>query len=293
MSFKPTFTMNSKNRQQKETSTSSNFFYRLNIDTTKYDSVTVNSVQIPKTYYTLQQGVVGNDDTFDNQFELSEDGGSTWTTITVPPANYNVWNFTRVLKPLLDAASVTLGNAFQYTINYPDRLTESDTGKFTFRVTNNGGVQPQFHLNDNRIREMMGLSCYDSTGNPIACIFSGDELIGDELVNFQWTNNIVVKSSIALNTGNNSQDSAILAVIPVTTVPDGSMIVYNSPGLELDSRELANHGGNLFEFSLYDDQDRLINLNGQDWFLQLQIFKQNRYFEIATKRLQIEQLKQL
>jgi hypothetical protein len=288
MSYKPSFTVNSVKRINRATTTSSNFKYNLSIDDDDWDSVTINSCQIPKQWYTLQRGVVGSDDYFDNEFRISEDGGSTYETVTVPPGNYNVFNFPRVLKPLLDAASVSLGNNFQYTISYPDRLTETDTGKFTYNVTNNGGVQPWIRLFDNRIREMMGLGCYDSSGAETPCKFVGNELVSDEQVNMQWTTSVVIKSNIALNNGNKNQDSAILAVIPVTTVPDGSMVVYNSIGLDLDSRELANNGGDLFEFSLYDDQDRLLDLNGGEWFLQLQIFKRNKYYDIATKKMKID-----
>lgn len=292
-SFKPSFTVDSKKRVNKETTNSSNFTYVLNIDDTNYDSVTINSAQIPKTYYTLSTGVKGSDDLDDNQFKYSEDGGLNYRTITVTPGYYNIYSFAKTLVPLLEAASVAAGGNFKFHIEYPDRLTEVDTGKYTYKVYNNGGVQPQFKMGDNRIRRMMGLGCYNAvTGAEEDCVFSGDQLVSDEIVNMQWTDHLVIKSNIALNRGNIQQDSAVLAVIPVTTVPDDSMIIFNSPGLDLDSRELANNGGDLFQFSLYDDQDRLIDLNGSDWFLQIQLFRRNKYYEIATKKLQIEMLEE-
>lgn len=292
--YKPSFTVNSKHRLHKSTTSSSSFTYRLDIgDAGEYDSVTINYCTIPKFYYTLNQGVLGNDDTYDNQFELSEDNGSTWTTITVPVGNYNIQNFQIVIIPLLNAASVVLGNTFTYSISYPDPSTETDTGKFTYSVTGNAGVQPQFKMNDNRIRKIMGLGCYDANGAEMPCIFTGDSLISDEIVDMHWTRHIVIKSNIALNAGNNSQDSAILAVIPVGTVDDREMIQFASPGLDLDSGQLSNSSGNIFEFSIHDDQDRLLDLNGGEWFMQIQLFKQNRYFDIAVKKMQIDTINEI
>lgn len=296
---RPTFVVNSKDRENSEDS-SSNFFYKLPISSDhEFDSVAVTSIQIPKTYYTLEEGVVGNDDYKDNTFVLTEDGVEA--LITIPAGNYNIFNFPRVVADALNTASATAtsggstlpsntggtGKNWHYVIEYPDRLVDTDIGKFTFYVSNNSSNQPSFRLYDNRIREMMGLDC------DTACTFSGDQLQSTYHVNMQWTDYITVKSNIANNAGNNSQDNAILAVIPVTTVPDSSMINYRLTNLESETKELSNSGNNLFSFALYDDHNRLLNLRGQDWYVQIVLYRQNKYFDIATKSLQIQHLERL
>lgn len=286
---KPTFIINSFDRKNRPTTTSSDFFYKINISKQHdFDTVAISSIQIPKTFYTLQQGVVGGDAFYDNQFQLRESGGTV--TITVPEGNYNIFNFPRVLKELLDANSP---GGYEYIVTYPDRLTETDTGKFTFTVRNNAGDQPDFHMYDNRIREMMGLRCYDINGNPDWCAFTSDTLTSEFQVNMQWTNYITIKSNICHNAGNDNNDNAILAVIPVATVPDGSMINYTLVNLEEESKQLANAGSNEFSFSIYDDHNRLLDLRGSDWMIKLFLFKQNRYFDVAMKQMEIKQLELL
>ena len=277
---RPTFIVNSKDRSS---GTTEDFFYRLPLSKNDgFDAVSISSIQIPKTFYTLSEGRDGDD----NTFVLSELGLDI--TITIPEGNYNVFNFPIVLKQNLDAASFLLGHSWRYIITYPDRLTETDTQKFTFEVLGSGGNFPTFTLSDNRIREMMGLDC--ESGCTFSVIAGKIKLISEYAVNFQWTQYITVKSSIANNAGNESQDNAILAVIPVTTVPDGSMIIYDLKNLEDQTKQLANQNGNLYSFSLYDDHDRRINLRGPDWMIQLFVYKQNNYYELAINSLRLKQL---
>src|SRR5258708_4022068 len=108
------------------------FTYTLDMGpSAKFNRVTAMLINIPKSFYLVQQGF--------NTFTLQENGLNA--TVTIPAGNYNIISFQVVLPPLLNAASITLGHTWSYAITYPVVRSQADTGKFTYTVTGNAGMQ--------------------------------------------------------------------------------------------------------------------------------------------------------
>ncbi len=136
------FYINSDNRTDINDS-HSNFRFRLNIPNDMTHCCVLHA-NIPISYYLIRE--------HRNTFEVSEDNGNTYTTITLPNGNYLL----NTLKLVLEE---TLNNnlQFTYTINTPDINTEADTGTFEYVCSNNNNVQPIFKFDiNNNIYEVLG-----------------------------------------------------------------------------------------------------------------------------------------
>lgn len=314
---KPSFMVDSREREPGALNTIEDFDIRIELPkNNKFNQVSISTVIIPKSYYNITDRVLGTDTdgstkepnnnvySFNhNQFVLAE--GTSSGVITLPAANYNSINFPVVMKDLLETASTGFGNNFIYDITYPDPTTEADTRKWTFTVSNNGATQPIFYFpivqpinkpegsgarnkkEPVRITEIMGFNAELNNGQRV---FSGNTLTSDNMVDFELTKYIVIKSNISLDQGNQSGDNAILGTIPVTNVPDGGVINYELQQLEDESKFLANNRKNIYSFSLWDDHDEPVNLNGINWFVKLFVYEYNPFFELAINDIRIRQL---
>lgn len=316
---KPSFMVDSRNRLLGQDNQIEDFDICVQLPVNnKFNQISISSVIIPKSYYNIIDNSVGVSiatypapngfvDSFrDNQFLLSE--GTNSGLITIPLAFYNEINFPIVLKGLLEAKSVTFGNSFTYEITYPDLTTEADTRKFTYKVTNNvSGMDISFFFptvirsgsggscksNDtSRISEIMGFTNETNSGIKSFALESGTiySLTSEYVVDFELTKYITIKSNIALDQGNSTRDNAILGVIPVYDVPHGGVINYELTQLEDESKYLSNNKNNIYSFSLWDDHDERMKLNGINWFVKLFLYEYNPYYELAINDIRIKQL---
>jgi hypothetical protein len=257
----PSFIVNSRNRID---GTSTNFQYKLDLPSgNDYNAIACISATIPKTYYTIKQG--------QNEFVVSEGGPSRF--VTFPPGNYSSSTFITICKGLLNAGGV--GWVYDITVG-----TLPITNKFTWTVTGNAGVQPIFLFNDDRMHEIMGFN------QDVAIQFAADSLTSTNVFNIQHTRYITLKSNIAHNVGNHGPDSSILATISTQNVPDGNSIIYEMNDILDGQRFIANNGSNNFAFSLYDDHDRILDLNGIDFKFKLVMWKHNKFFELAINEIE-------
>ncbi|MDA8215143.1 MAG: hypothetical protein M0Z64_07685, partial [Nitrospiraceae bacterium] len=69
-------------------------------------------------------------DSSNNTLRFSEDGGTTYTTVTIPRGTYTRSELAKVLKNALEGANTT--TAFTYTVSY-------NSLAMTYTVSNNGG----------------------------------------------------------------------------------------------------------------------------------------------------------
>ena len=111
--------------------THSDFTYFLDMKNEDYDSVVLLQASIPKSYYIVQNGR--------NTFTLDENG--TQVVISLPIGNYSRSSFRAQLQTSLNASSP---NGWAYVVSVPNASVTADNGFYTFTVSGNGGIQPQF-----------------------------------------------------------------------------------------------------------------------------------------------------
>ena len=163
---------------QREEGTHQDFVYSVPFYN-EYDTVAVLSATIPKTWYLV--------DSPRNTFTLTEGGFSV--TITVPVGNYSATSFKYVVQNLLNTHSP---QNYTYAISFTDpaSTTQSANGLYTFTVSNNI-AQPIITFPDtSTLYKQFGFN-YNSANQ-----FAGDQIQSINVIDFQLTNAIFIKSDI-------------------------------------------------------------------------------------------------
>lgn len=258
MSFLTTKRIFYINSRKRLSGTDSNFNYRIEFPKDlQFDQCCVLQCSIPKSYYVIQQGY--------NTFTLWE--GLESAVITVPPGQYNRKSLQTKLKALLNAASIY---SWTYNITYPNTQTEADTGKYTFTVTGNGVNQPEFHFT-NCMFEELGFNAGDEVE------FAGNSLTSTNVIKLQAEDTLYIHSDL-VGQGNNN----VLQEVFVNSDPSYASINFMTPSVAGYSKELALNGAsNVFNFYLTDEDDNLIELNGQNMQIVLLLYKENDFFKMA------------
>src|SRR5690606_31114244 len=102
--------------------------------------------------------------------------------IVVPVGNYTRKSFASTIQSLLTTNSP---NGYTYTVTYPTSSTVPDTRKYTYTVSNNGGVQPIFtFVTSNDLWDHMGFAS-GSTNT-----FVANTLSSTQVINLQKENTI-------------------------------------------------------------------------------------------------------
>ena len=249
--------VNSKNRIETSTATDSNFSYNIRLpDPTKYTHVCITQASIPRSYYTIQSG--------SNTFTLSEPGIAD-ITLTVPEGEYGRTSFQTVVAALLTAGSLASGHAWNYAISWPNISSAASTGKYTYTVTLNGGVQPSIIFPEgSTLYEQMGFA--DESTN----VFVGDSLTSTAVVNLNREDTLFIHSDIIGGEG-----SSVLQAIFATGSQSYSSIRYDSYGLFINSKKFIGNSSNVYNFSLTNENNKLINLNGRNWLCVLRFYDIN------------------
>jgi hypothetical protein len=272
---KPSFLINSSDRVS---GTNESFDYIIDLDDTgnSYDQVAVTSVTIPKSYYNLS---------FDSILVLSEDGLSV--DIPFERGDYNLTSLKLIVVQKLNFYS---RKGFTYTMTSPDPLTEVDSRKFTF--TCSGPVTSIVTLNaseNTRLHHFLGFI----EGVPNTFVNDGVlKLTSVRTYNFEHTKYIVIKSNISHNAGNLDSDTEILVRVPIVN-PNQRIIHYRLISLEDEIKTLYDPNKNIFHFALYDDENRPLNLNGDEWAMTLFVARHNYHDEIEINHIKVENIEKL
>ena len=256
---KQIFYVNSRNRID---GSDSNFSYQLNLQDQDYDKAVVLQMSIPKSYYLVQSGK--------NTFILDEI--TQQTTIALPPGTYTRTNLRSTLETLLTNSSQ---RGWTYSVSVPSS-TDAETGKFTFTVSNNSSEQPSFIFTDN-LFEIMGFD-----GN-MTYTFNSDALVSVNVINLQKESTLFLHSDICANKGDN--------ILQCVDDPDYGHISYVCPDVEAYSKNITSKGNNIYNFYLADENDNMIDLNGQNIVFTLMLYKQETMkactsvYEIKSPRI--------
>lgn len=282
---KPSFVIDSKER---DTGQIENFTYTIDIsiDDDNFTQCAVTSVTIPKTYYDLSVDSI-----------LSVFEGFDSRDIEIPAGNYNVHSIQNVLLKLLNEPAIDDPSKPIYQMFYPDCNLENDTKRFTWTVNKDVDVLPISWsiVGDNRLHDILGFD-KDISGTTVIEFFNNSlsigELTSQNTINLEHTKYIVIKSDMVHNEGAKDLDTAILCRIPIDDT-DKTVIHYRLLELEDELKSLVNSKRNQYRFSLYDDDNRLLNLNGNQWSMTLFFSKYNYHDEMSIKYMKMKTIESI
>lgn len=236
-----------------------------------YDSVVVNQVSIPKSWYNVPARY--------NYFYLVENGVPI--TITLPPGNYNRITLALVLPPLMTAASLS---GLTYSMSYPDVATQADTGKFTFSYA-------PFGSGDIIAIDVDNVSMFQQLGFSRASINYFDDTTGTldstNIINFQIISSIFITSDLCVEQG------YLQELHNVGTSQSNAYIYFQQYNFDLTSKRLLTNANNSWQFALIDEFEREIDLNGVNWEMSLILYTRADTHQLQREDLRIKNLERL
>jgi len=248
-------------------SNTNTFSIYLDIPENRYDRVTLTNINIPVSFYVIQNG--------HNQFVLREN--STSVTITIPEGNYNINSFITALTSLLNANSP---NGLTYSLSIPNTFSQCSTGKITY-VQNNGAIQSSFTFPEqSHVYEQFGFNRQSTA------YFSGTTLTSSNVVKFIPEDSIHLHSNLV---GTTSGDDIISEAYFSNSIPF-SNITYSNPN-PYQTAKYLNNGIKYASFSVTNEYNDPIYLNGLNISMTLLVYKEitiNDILESFCKLLTIK-----
>jgi hypothetical protein len=227
-------------------------------DGSKFDTCCVLSVTIPRSYYLVRAGF--------NRAKVVLNGIEH--PFEVPPGNYNANNFVTHLLPILATATGMPVATFTMTFS-------TITGKYTYGYTGAGTAAFVFE-DPSRLGHQMGfdeVSVNHFVNQQNAGILS---LQSKNVVNFVSTSTLFIHSDMVDDATDILQDVYADNSIPL------SNLVYNCKVPGMYAKRLRNSTSSLFNFSLCDEHDKEVDLNGHELNLTLILYRR----EDLTKTFQ-------
>lgn len=257
------------NSRSRTSGTHSDMAYAIDLkQLSSVDHVVVLQANIPKSYYMVQSGY--------NTFTLSENG--TAVTVQIPIGNYNRSNFKTTLQGIINSMSP---NNWTYTVSVPVS-SGADTGKYTFSVSGNSSIQPQFIFSQtNNVYELMGFDIGSTNA------FTADTLPSSNVIKLQKEDTVYICSDIC---GNHT--GSILQEIYTVESADFDNIVFVNYNSDMYSKQISHAGSNTYRFWLTNEDGMILDLNGQNWTMTLGIYKRDDYNDLSREVLK-RQLKTL
>ena len=227
---------------KREDGSNESFLYKLDILPNIYNRISCVRCTIPKSYYSVN----------DAYFIVSEN--SIETMIQLTNANYTRRDFSNELEQKLKNCN------YSYTVNYDKKVyqTDLDRGKYYFSCSGNSGIQPLFITNET-VSLIMGLS----PGNHQ---FNNDKLESDRVINVQSDMVLFIKSKNIL------EKEQTLAYIQSSAYSTYSYINFVNTNPMLLSH--IYDGQDLLNIVLCDKNNNTVNLNGQDFILEILLYKE-------------------
>jgi len=244
--------------EERISGTSSNFSHLIDIpDGMKYDTCCVLSMTIPRSYYLVRSG--------QNKAILTLDGEDH--PFEIPPGNYNADNFAEVLLTILNTAA----GMPAFTITF-----STVTGKYTYAYSGLGTAS--FVLRDpSRLGHQMG---FDEVSENHFVVTPGmpgvSSLTSKNVVNFVSTSTLFLHSDMV------DDGTDILQEVYADNSIPFSNLVYNCRVPGMYAKSLRNNTSSMFNFSLCDEHDKEVDLNGHDICITLIMYRK----EDLTKTFQ-------
>lgn len=224
----------------------------------KYDSVCLVQASIPRSFYNIPLNF--------NQFTLKE--GLSSAIVTIPIGTYNRINLQSVLQTQLNQSSP---NGWIYNISYPNKATSADTYKYTFSVSGNSS-QPQFIFTDKLFRQL-GFE-HNSTN-----VFVGNTLTSTNCINLAYATRAFIKSNICTGT------EILQEIQNYGSFPMLSIAFFEQQDYDLNTRQYNPINFNSWTFTLVDQFDEIIDLNGVTWGMSIVLYCRSNTHEILKNDL--------
>ena len=224
-----------------------------------YDSVCLTQASIPRSFYNCPSGF--------NTFNIIQNGITSIITLTV--GSYNKYNLRTELQQKLNA-SADVGRT--YTVTYPTG-TQVDTFKYTFSFTGGTG-NVSFVFGTNMFKQM-GFNRNSTNA------FSGGVLVSTNCINLSYFNKCFIKSNICLD----ANDDTLEEILNYGSTPMLSLCYFQQQMLDANTKVLNVNTLNSWQFSLVDEFNNLIDLNGIPWGFSLVFFKRNDTHQIHRNEL--------
>jgi hypothetical protein len=208
---------------------------------------------IPRSYYLVRKGY--------NSFVLRINGVAY--NITVPPGNYTALNFITLLIPLMNAVS---SNSFTMVFN-------TIIGKYTYSYVGTASSVEFVFVDPDRIAHQMG---FDETSDNL---FVANTLQSANVVDFVSTSTLFLHSDIVQD-----QSSVLQEVYSDNSIPF-SNLVYNCKFPAMYSKALRTSTSDTFNFSLTDEHDQEVDLNGHDICITLLLYKKENLTRLLKEVL--------
>lgn len=230
----------------------------------KYNSVCLVQASIPKSWFNMPSGY--------NVFTLIENSVSI--PITIPVGNYTKINLATTLASVLTTASL---NGCTYTITYSN-YTQPDNFRYTFAVTGNVGFQPEFYFDDNSPFRQLGFERLTNYA------FVADTLIGENAVNLSYILRLFIKTDLVQN----ATDGVLQELLSVGSFAPQSIVFYQQYDFDMNHKDLNPNNINSWGFSLVDDFDQLVDLNGINWAFSIVFYQRSITHELQKNDLMIK-----
>jgi hypothetical protein len=254
--------------EERISGSASNFLYEIIIpDGLKVDTCCVLSMTVPRSYYLVRPG--------QNQaiLILAGEGGASPVEhpFKIDPGNYNVDNFRETLLAILNGiATPAPGMPAAFTITY-----SGITGKYTYGYTGPGTAAFKFE-DPSRLGHQLGfgevsVNPFVATGSPATML-----LTSANVVNFVSTSTLFLHSDMV-----DDSTSILQEVYADNSVPFANL-VYNCRVPGMYSKKMKNTRSAVFSFSLCDEHDKEVDLNGHDICVTLLLYQK----EDLTKTFQ-------
>jgi len=245
--------------EERISGSASNFLYEIIIpDGLKVDTCCVLSMTIPRSYYLIRPG--------QNRAILIID--AVEYPFEIPPGNYNADNFSETLLAILNG--ITTGMSGTFTITF-----STITGKYTYGYSGLGTVAFKFE-DPSRLGHQMGFDEVSENHFAATPGMPGVTLQSKNVVNFVSTSTLFLHSDMV-----DDSTSILQEVYADNSVPF-SNLVYNCRVPGMYSKKMKNTRSSVFSFSLCDEHDKEVDLNGHDICVTLLLYRK----EDLTKTFQ-------
>jgi hypothetical protein len=234
---------------QRSSGTSSNFRYNIAIpqDGVKYDRVALTSFTTTKSQYSIRAGF--------NVFRMIENGINR--DITIPIGTYGLNAMKTVLQTLLNTGQPS---GWVYTVTYPNTSIAANTGKFTYAVTGNSGIQPSLQVY-NYLYRQLGFDKNTSNG------FIASSLTSTNYIFLNASPSIIINTTDLIN-----EPSSQLCRVDASLVPDGGTITYTCPHPESFAHVLNSSNTQTIGIAFDDDDYNAIDFNGGESIISLRFW---------------------
>ena len=293
---KSIFYIDSQNRLN-TADTTSNFTVRVDMPPmNNYNRICVLQASIPKSFYLItdgkntmtlnEPGTVGlASGSITSDFGSVSSNGTSSKTIKFNNGNYSKSALQNAVYDLFKKASslnVNSAHRYIYNIAYPLSVF-STNGKFTYTVANLITAPPQLIFSSASVlHRPLGFNI--GSTNTFSSLGS---LSSSNVINLQAKDTIFIKSGVV-----SSSNLSVLQEIYSTTTPDFSCITFTQNNIEMNSKELMTNSNN-FTFTITDEDNNVLDLNGQNIIFSICCYEQNNAMELLKQDILINNLNKL